>query len=81
MTLLFGSAHLGQEALDGRVGSDQVQEGRQQAAEAGGRHADQVGAVVAAADVVGVTHHVVQDHLRGAGLRTLQPEPGRRASL
>lgn len=49
--------------------------------EAGGCHADQVGSVVAVADVVRVTHHVVQDHLCDTCPWTLEPEPGKGTSL
>lgn len=66
---------LGQEALEGRIRCDQVQEGRRGLPEPCRRHADQEGPAVAAADVVGVTDHVVHGDLLGAGLRPLEPVP------
>ena len=67
--------HLGQEAFDGRIRSDQVQEGRQSPPEAGCRYANEKRPVVAEADVVRVTDHVIQDGLPGSRLGALEPEP------
>ena len=66
---------LGQEAFDSWVGGDQIQEGRHQLGEAGGRYANQEGPAGAPADVVGVTNHVVHEDLLGASAGALQPVP------
>lgn len=64
---------LGQEAFDGRERGDRVQEGRRDLPEPCRRYANQECPVVAAADVVRVTDHVVHEDLPGPGLRALQP--------
>lgn len=66
-----------QESFDGGVRGDHVQEGRGDLPEPRCRYANKECAVVATADVVGVTDHVVHDDLLGAGLWALQPKPER----
>ena len=73
-------ADLGQEAFDGRVGSDGVQEGRHELPESGRRYANQECSVVAEADVVRVADHIVHDDFLGSCLWALQPVPGNRQS-
>lgn len=70
--------YLGQEAFHGRIRGDGVQEGRHELPEPRRRYADQERPVVAEADVVGVTNHVVHDDLLGTSLRALQPIPEER---
>lgn len=75
---LWCQRYLGQEALDSRVHGDHVQEGRHELPEPRRRYADQECSVVAEADVVRVTDHVVHGDLLGASLRALQPVPAMR---
>lgn len=73
-------ADLGQEAFDGWVRCDGVQEGRHELPEPGRRYANQESSVVTEADVVRVANHVVHDDLLGPCLWALQPVPGNRQS-
>ena len=73
-----GVTHLSEEALQRRVRRDRVQERGEELPEAGRGDADQEGVAARAKTyVVGVTDHVVEDHLLGTCLGPLQPEPSR----
>ena len=73
-----GVTHLSEEALHRRVRRDHIQERREELPEAGRGDAHQEGiATRVETYVVGVTDHVVEDHLLGARLGPLQPESSR----
>lgn len=62
---------LGQEAFDGWVRGNHIQEWRHELTKPWRCYANQERSVVAKADVVRVTDHVVHDGFHGSGLQTL----------
>lgn len=63
--------NLGQEAFDGRVRGNHIQKWRHEFPKPWRCYANQECSVVAKADVVGVTDHVVHDGLNGSGFCAL----------